>query len=208
MNPAGLLLAAWAASLGAAPATAPSEAAAWISPTAAIHVVTPAEGAVYAAFLDQTFAPVRDDGPRARKALLLENDALDAWTPKRRAWEAYLLRGTQGQGRADTALMESFLRRTPVVIRFYRFPAALNPVRLVRADVLAPTLKRSWDAFYDAYPKVQGVLSFSAAVFNAAGTEALFAARERCGTQCGYRDLVLMRQVNRAWTLVEQDSLP
>ena len=192
----------------AAPAPTPAEAPALVAPRAGIHLVTPAEGAVYAAFLDQAFAPISDDGPVVRETLLVENDSLDAWTPNRRAWEAWLLKRNGGQGRADDALMLAFLRRPQQAIRFYAFPAAQTPVRLIRSDVLAPLLARGWDAFYDAYPKVQGVLSFSGVQFKADGTEALFAAQQRCGKRCGYRDLILMRQVNGAWTLVMQDSLP
>jgi hypothetical protein len=205
-----LALAAAAAAAAAAvtPSAAVQEAPAVLAPRAAVHLVAPPEGEVYAAYLDQAFAPISDDGPVTRETLLVENDALDAWTPNRRAWEAWILQHNSGQGRADPGLLDAFIRRPQQAIRFYQFPAAQTPVRLVRSDVLAPLLAKGWNGFYDAYPKVQGVLSFSAVAFKADGSEALFAAQQRCGKHCGYRDLILMRKVNGAWTMVMQDPLP
>jgi hypothetical protein len=83
------------------------------------------------------------------------------------------------------------------------------PVRLLRSDVLRSAFdKGGWDGFYEAYANTQGVLSLSAVSFNATGSEALFAARLQCGKKCGYRDLVFMRKVNNAWTLIMKDALP
>lgn len=191
------------------PTAAVQEAPALAEPGWPIHVATAAEGAVYAAFLDQTFAPVSDEAPATRETLLVENDSLDAWTPNRRAWEKYLLDHNSGQGRADQALLDAFLARPQQVIRFYQFPPSQNPVKLLRSDVVEWLLAHGgWDAFYKAYPRTGGVLAFSGVAFKADASEALFTASQRCGAHCGYRDLVLMRMVNGAWTLVMQDSLP
>lgn len=187
----------------------PREAPALLSPTAAIHVVGERESQVYAAFLSQVYAPGFKDGPLARETLLLENDAMDEWMPRRRAWEHYLLQSAGGQGRAADEAQRAFLKRPQQVLRFYSLPALQVPVQLLRSDVLEGLLSRGgWDAFYAAYPKTQGVLSVSALAFNADGTEALFSARLRCGVHCGYRDLVLMRMVNGDWTLIVKSALP
>lgn len=187
----------------------PQEGSAYVAPQLAIHVVSDAEAQVYAAFLSQAWDKGKADGPLARQTLLLENDAVDRWQPGRRAWEAYLLKRVNGQGRAAADLHDAFLKRPQQVIRFYSFPALDLPVRLVRSDLLRKAFKHgSWDDFYDAYPNTQGILSLSALAFNAAGTEALFAARLQCGRRCGYRDIVLMRKVNGAWTLIMKDALP
>lgn len=185
------------------------EGPAYVAPQAPVHVVTAEEAEVYAAFLAQAWAPGKADGPRARQTLLIENDALDSWQPNRRAWEAHLLRRVGGQGRAAADLHEAFLRRPQQVVRFYGFPETPLPVRLLRSDLLRAAFARGgWDGFYEAYPGVQGVLSFSVARFNADRGEALFSARVQCGPRCGYRDLVLMRRVNGAWTLIMKDALP
>lgn len=185
------------------------EGPAYVSPTAAIHLVGADEAAVYAAFLEQAFAQGKADGPLAREAVLLENDGLDVWHPRRRAWEQYLLKRTGGQGRAADDVLAAFLARPQQVIRFYSFPSTTLPVRLVRSDVLKELLAKSgWGSFYEAYPKTQGVLSFSAVAFGAGGSEALFSARLQCGKHCGYRDLVFLRKVNGLWTLIMKDALP
>lgn len=185
------------------------EGPAYVAPKAPIHVVTEQEAEVYAAFLGQAWSKGQADGPLARQTLLVENDAVDSWQPKRRAWEGYLLRRVGGQGRAAQDLHTAFLTRPQQVIRFYGFPAVDLPVRLLRSDVLrAAFAKDGWNGFYDAYPGIQGVLSFSAVLFNTGGTEALFAARVQCGPRCGYRDIVFMRKVNDAWTMIMKDALP
>lgn len=185
------------------------EGPAYLAPRAPVHVVSEQETAVYAAFLKQAWGPGRADGPLARKTLLVENDSLDSWQPKRRAWERYLLERVSGQGRAAEELHAAFLRRPTQVIRFYGFPEVGVPLRLLRSDVLRAAFEpKGWESFYDKYPGVQGVLSFSAVAFNSQANEALFAARVQCGPRCGYRDLVLMRKVNGAWTLIMKDPLP
>ncbi len=185
------------------------EGPAYVAPKAPIHVVTEAEAQVYAAFLGQAWAKGKGDGPLARQTLLIENDAVDSWQPNRRAWEKHLLNRVSGQGRAAEDLHAAFLRRPQQVIRFYSFPAVELPVRLLRSDLLRKAFDRGgWDAFYDQYPNVQGVLSLSALSFNADASEALFAARLQCGKKCGYRDLVFMRKVNGEWTLIMKDALP
>jgi hypothetical protein len=185
------------------------EGPAYVAPKAPIHVVSDLEGLVYAAFLEQAFGPGKNDGPLARQTLLVENDSVDSWQPNRRAWERYLLKRVSGQGRAAEEVHAAFLARPQQVIRFYGFPAVSVSVRLLRSDILKAAFEnRGWDAFYDRYPGVQGVLSLSAVAFNVAGTEALFAARLQCGKRCGYRDLVLMRKVNNAWTMIMKDALP
>lgn len=172
-------------------------------------MVSAAEAGVYAAFLTQVYAPGHDDGPLARASLLLENDALDAWMPKRRAWERYLLAGAGGQGRAADEARQAFLTRPQQVLRFYAFPPVPVPVQLLRSDVLEARLSRGgWPGFYAAYPRTQGVLTFSALAINSSATEALFSASLRCGTRCGYHDLVLMRKVNGEWTLIAKTALP
>jgi hypothetical protein len=205
----GVLALAGAPALSEAGASAAAEGPAFVSPTAAIHLVSEGEAQVYAAFIEQAFVKGKADGPLAREAVLLENDALDVWQPRRRAWEQYLLRRVGGQGRAADDAHAAFLRRPQQVIRFYSFPGTSLPVRLVRSDILKASMaKGGWNGFYDAYPKVQGVLTFSAVAFGAGGQEALFSARLQCGKRCGYRDLVFMRKVNDAWTLIMKDSLP
>lgn len=185
------------------------EGPAYVAPKAPIHVVTAQEAEVYAAFLNQAWAKGKNDGPLARQTLLVENDAVDSWQPNRRAWESYLLKRVGGQGRAAADLHEAFLKRPQQVIRFYGFPAVELPVRLLRSDVLRAAFdKGGWDGFYETYANTQGVLSLSAVSFNATGSEALFAARLQCGKKCGYRDIVFMRKVNNAWTLIMKDALP
>jgi len=189
--------------------SAAQEGPAFVSPTAAIHLVTPDESKVYAAFLEQAFNKGKADGPLAREAVLLENDSVDTWQPRRRAWEQYLLRRVGGQGRAADDVHAAFLKRPQQVIRFYSFPGTALPVRLVRSDILKASLdKGGWDAFYAAYPKTQGVLTFTSVAFGAGGNEALFVARLQCGKRCGYRDLIFLRKVNEAWTLIMKDALP
>ena len=86
-------------SLGALTPTAAAmnnEGPAYLAPLAPIHVVAAAEAEVYAAFLTQAWTKVGDSGPLARQTLLLENDFLDAWHPKRHAWEQYLLKRVGG----------------------------------------------------------------------------------------------------------------
>lgn len=197
-----------AAGRGAPPAEV-KEAPAYTAPSYAVHVVTPDEAAVYNAFLSQAFAPGKADGPLARESVLMENDSLDTWQPRRRAWEAYILKHNGGQGRAADDVLKAFLARPQQVIRFYDLPNATLPVRLVRSDILEGLHKKGgWAAFYDAYPKVQGILSFSSIALGAGGNEALFAARVRCGARCGYRDLVFLRKVNNEWTMIMKDPLP
>jgi hypothetical protein len=199
-----LMLAGLAGAAGGA-----QEGPAYVAPKAPVHVVTEAEAEVYAAFLNQAWAKGKDDGPLARQTVLVEDDAVDSWQPNRRAWEKHLLNRVSGQGRAAADLHAAFLKRPQQVIRFYGFPAVELPVRLLRSDVLRAAFdKGGWDGFYEAYPSTQGVLSFSALSFSTTGSEALFAARLQCGQRCGYRDLVLMRKVNGAWTLIMKDALP
>ncbi len=201
-----LLPRAWAAVPTATPG---SEGPAYVAPQAPIHVVTDAELEVYAAFVSQAWPKTADNGPLARQTVLLENDFLDVWQPMRRAWETYLLKKVRGQGRADEAAHEAFLKRPQQVIRFYSFPALETPVRLLRSDVLRKSMeKKGWNGFYDAYPKTQGVLSLSGIGFGASGQEAVFSARLQCGKRCGYRDVVFMRKVNGVWTLIMKDALP
>jgi hypothetical protein len=202
------LLAAGAAAADLTPTAV--EGPAYVAPLTAIHVVTPAEAEVYGAFLAQAWAKASDEAaPLARQALLLENDSVDAWQPGRRAWEQYLLKRTGGQGRASDEAEEAFIKRPVQVVRFYSFPPQEVPVHLLRSDVLKKTMDAGgWDGFYEAYPKTQGILSLTSIGFGAQGQEAVFAARLQCGKRCGYRDLVLMRKVNGAWTLIMKDSLP
>jgi len=198
-----------ALSAGTSALASAGEAPALLSPTAAIHVVGDTETAVYAAFITQAFTQGKADGPLARETILVENDAMDSWQPTRRAWENYLLKGTGGQGRAGDEAQKALLARFPAIVRFYAFPPLALPVRLVRSDVVEEIFKGSgWPGFYDAFPRVQGILTFSAIGFGAAGTEALFTARLGCGRLCGYRDLVFMRRVNGEWTLIMKDPLP
>lgn len=208
-----------AASLGAEELLPPAanaqvkEGPAYVAPKAPIHVVTAPEAEVYAAFLGQAWTKGKADGPLARQTLLLENDVLDSWQPGRRAWERYLLNRVRGQGRAAEELFHAFVKRPQEVIRFYGFPAVDLPVRLIRSDILRASFekrggKQGWDGFYDTYPNTQGVLSLGRACFNADGSEALFTARLQCGRKCGYRDLVFLRKVNGAWTLIMKDALP
>lgn len=185
------------------------EAPALLSPSAAVHVTSAFEAQVYAAFLDQSFSDRAPDAPLAVRSLLIENDSYDSWVPNERAWEQYLLLGTRGQGQASPEAQAAFLRRGQSILRFYTFPATRVPVELLRSDALADLLLNGgWPAFYGSHPKTQGVLAFTAIGFNAASTEAVFAVRLRCGKACGYRDLVLMRVVNGAWTLVEKQPVP
>lgn len=185
------------------------EGPAYVAPKAPIHVVSAAEADVYAAFINQAWGKGKADGPLARQTLLLENDAVDSWQPRRRAWEQYLLKRVGGQGRAASDLHDAFLKRPQQVIRFYGLPAVDLAVRLIRSDVLRAAFdKGGWDGFYESYPATQGVLSLSAVAFNATGSEALFAARLQCGKRCGYRDIVFMRKVNNVWTLIMKDALP
>ena len=201
-----------AQSLGAVTPTAAvtsNEGPAYIAPQATIHVVSDAENEVYGAFLTQIYAKAADSGPLARQTLLLENDFFDVWQPKRRAWEQYLLKRVGGQGRASDEALRSFLERPQQIIRFYSFPALDVPVRLLRSDILRKGMQEGgWDAFYETYPKTQGILSLSTIGFNAAANEAVFVARLQCGKRCGYRDIVFMRKVNGAWTLIMKDGMP
>jgi hypothetical protein len=212
MRTALLFLSLCAASAGAADLTptAVVEAPAYVAPQMPVHVVTEVEAEVYAAFLTQAWAKSSDDSaPLARQSILLENDSVDAWQPGRRAWEQYLLKRTGGQGRASDDAEDAFLKRPVQIVRFYAFPVLEVPIRLLRSDVLAETLRtKGWDGFYEAYPKTQGILSLSSVAFGARGLEALFSARLQCGKRCGYRDLVLMRKVNGVWTLIMKDALP
>ena len=210
LNPPGPALAVGGAeSITPAAQIYVKEGPAYVAPNYAVHVVTPAEGQVYAAYLQQAFAPISDDGPLARETLLVQNDAADVWQPNRRAWEAYVLKGNNGQGRADAGLLDAFVRRPQQVVRFYGLPAVSVPVRLLRSDLLQETFSHGgWKAFFDQYPKTQGVLSFSSVVVNAGGTEALFVSRLDCGLKCGYRELIFLRKVNKVWTMIMQDNLP
>ena len=179
-----------------------------MAPQAPIHVVTPAELGVYGAFLQQAWAKAPDDGPLARQTVLLENDALDNYLPNRRAWENYILKRIGGQGRASAACLEAFLRRPTQVVRFYEFPVLETPIRLVRSDVLKKAFDKGWDAYWDAYPKTQGVLTLGVIAQDLYAGEALFLARMQCGRRCGYRDIVFMRKVNGAWTLIMKEPMP
>ena len=210
LNPPGPAVAAGGAeSITPAAQIYVKEGPAYVAPGYPVHVVTPAEGQAYSAYLEQAFAPISDDGPLARETLLVQNDAADLWQPNRRAWEAYMLKGNSGQGRASADLLNAFIKRPQQVVRFYGLPAVSVPVRLLRSDLLQETFAHGgWKAFFDQYPKTQGVLSFSSVVFNAAGTEALFVSRLDCGLKCGYRELVFLRKVNKVWTMIMQDSLP
>jgi hypothetical protein len=204
------LVLGWSSCLTAAvtPTAGIQEAPAYVAPNAPIHVVGPEEADVYAAFLAQAWAKVADHAPLSREAMVLENDSLDQWQPARRAWEQYLLKRVSGQGRAAEDAHQAFLSRPVQVIRFYRFPATELPVHLVRSDILNKALAGGWDAYYDAFPKTQGILSLSAIGFGAQNQEAVFSVYLRCGLRCGYRDLILMRRVNGKWTLIMKDSLP
>ncbi|HTB33506.1 MAG TPA: hypothetical protein VK842_01465, partial [bacterium] len=135
LNPPGPALAAGGAdSITPAAQIYVKEGPAYVAPSYTVHVVTPAEGQVYAAYLEQAFAPISDDGPLARETLLVQNDAADVWQPNRRAWEAYVLKGNSGQGRAGAGLLDAFVRRPQQVVRFYGLPAVSVPVRLLRSD--------------------------------------------------------------------------
>lgn len=174
----------------------------------AYHDASPAECEAYAAYLDKNFKPSKNDGPLARKAILIENEALDAAFPNRRAWERYLLQRASGPGRAGDACMAAFLARPEQALRFFTFPATRHPLRLVRSDELSKALAQGWDRFYEAYPGANGFLSFGVMALAPAGDEALFTVRNQCGRRCGYRDLVYMRKVEGDWHVVLKESLP
>ena len=148
------------------------------------------------------------DGPQARSTLLVENEALDAWQRNRRAWESYLVGRITGPGRASDACMRAFLQRPQQTLRFFKFPPTRQALKLVRSDVLDQALKPGWDNFYAQYPGSNGVLSFGVIAWGPAKDEALFTARSRCGSHCGYRDIVYMHRINGNWELVLKESLP
>ena len=174
----------------------------------AMHDVSSQEAQVYAAYLDQNFKPSKKDGPLARGVIILENESQDLWQKNRRAWEAFLAKRVTGPGQASADCLAAFLNRPQQTLRYFNFPATKHTVRLVRSDELRRHLARSWDDFYEAYAGAQGVISFGALGFGSAGGEALFTVRSQCGRNCGYRDLVYMRQVNRQWLLVLKEPLP
>jgi hypothetical protein len=175
---------------------------------ARFHDVSAAEAEVYAAFLDQEFKAPKNDGPLARSSLILENEAQDYYQRNRRSWEAYLTKRVSGPGRASEECQSAFLSRPTQTLRFFSFPATHHQVRLLRSDLLRQALAKGWDAFYDAYPQAQGILSLGAIGFGSQGQEALFTARSQCGAHCGYRDLVYMRLVQGRWLIILKDSLP
>src|SRR3954469_25540158 len=88
----------------------------------AYHDASPAECEAYAAYLDKNFKPSKNDGPLARKAILVENESLEARLPNRRAWERYLLGRVSGPGRAGDACLAAFLARPEQPLRFFSFP--------------------------------------------------------------------------------------
>jgi hypothetical protein len=190
-------------------AAANNEAPAYNAPEAPIHVVSDEEGVIYSSFLTQAWAEAKGSGPLARQVMLLENDSLDTWQPQRRAWEHYLLKRVGGQGRASNEALNAFLYRPQQVLRFYTFSPQVLSVRLLRSDILNKVMQsKGWDGFYEAYPKTQGILSFTAIGFGVDRKEAVFGVRVQCGKRCGYRDLVFMRKVNGVWTLIMKDPLP
>src|SRR5688572_23697718 len=105
---------------------------------------SPEDLKVYAAFLDQSFKPKKNDGPGATSALIIENEAMDAWQKNRRAWESFLLKKITGPGRASDEALHAFLLRVPRRIRFFSFPAIRVPLRLVRSDQLNRTVAKGW----------------------------------------------------------------
>ncbi len=194
--------------LAAAPSSV-KEAPAFHAPRTPIHVVTDEEAAVYGAFIEQAYDKTPDDGANARAQVLIENEALDDYQPNRRAWEKMLLKRTGGQGRVSEEARQAFLTRPRQILRLYKFPSVRVTVRMVRTDVLAAAFaKGGWKAFYEDYPKVQGVLTLSVMGFAPQRGEAVFAARMRCGKRCAFRDLITMRKVNGEWLLMMKEPLP
>lgn len=186
----------WAACAGAAPSSALS------------YDATPAEMEVYAAFLEQIYRPNKNDGPAARQSVILENEAVDAFQPNRRAWEGYLLRMITGPGRASDEALNDFLTRAERKIRFFSFPPLKFPLRLIRSDELNRAVSKGWEHFYSTYPGSSGFISLSAVGWGLEGGEAVFAVRKQCGKKCGYRDLVMMQKVNGEWLLIIRQPLP
>jgi hypothetical protein len=174
----------------------------------AYHDASPAECEAYAAYLDKNFKPSKNDGPLARRAILIENESVEARLPNRRLWERYLLLRVTGPGRAGDACLAAFLARPEQALRFFSFPATRHPLRLVRSDALSQALSQGWDHFYDAYPGANGFLSFGMMTIGPGGDEALFTVHSQCGKRCGYRDLVYMRKVEGEWHVVQKESLP
>jgi hypothetical protein len=161
----------------------------------------PEETALIAAFLDKNYSKPRQ--------LLIENEAVDAWFKNRRAWEAYLLGRITGPGRASDACLRAFLSRPERQLRIFKFPATKHSLRFVRSDELNKMQsKGGWEAFYAAYPGVNGFLSFGAPAFGPDKDEALFTVKSSCGKKCGYRDIVYMQKLNGNWEIVIKESLP
>jgi hypothetical protein len=172
------------------------------------HDATAAEADVYAAYLGKNYKASKNDGPLARTSLILENESVDVWYKNRRAWEAYLVNSISGPGRASTACIQAFLHRPQQTLRFFQFPATQHTVKLVRSDELQKLLLKGWDHFYESYPGSNGYLSFGVIGWSPAHDEALFTVATRCGSNCGYRDLVYMQTINDQWEIVIKESLP
>jgi hypothetical protein len=205
------LLASWPRVLPAANAAAEALAAA--KPVIAVQD-WPGFGA-YAGYLEETFGLSQADAadamalPGARKFLVVENDALDSWQNNRRAWENYLLRQVQGQARATEKTIRRYIYRHPAVLRFYQFPQMSNRLRLVRSDFLADIFKSGgWEKFWERYPGSSGLISFTGIGWSDDQREAVFAVRMACGERCGYRDLVMMRYIEKKWHLIYKVPLP
>lgn len=172
------------------------------------HDAGDVECEVYAAYLEKNYKPSKNDGPLARAAILVENEAVDAWLKNRRLWERYLVGRITGPGRASDECMRKFLSRPQQTLRFFNFPATRHPLKFVRSDALNKALGGGWDKFYGAYPGANGYISFGVLAFGQAQDEALFTVRTRCGPQCGYRDVVYMQKINGNWEVIIKESLP
>lgn len=102
-----------------------------------------------------------------------------------------------------TALLESTARSDDVLLPTSELPSGLNvvyPTAAVLKTIFAgDSHTESWSRFYKAFPGSSGLLSFSSAAFDSAGSQAAFIFRFECGGKCGGAHLVLMARSGATW---------
>jgi hypothetical protein len=65
-----------------------------------------------------------------------------------------------------------------------------------------------WRAFYQRFPRSQGLVTFSRVGFNAARTQAVVLVTRGCGGLCGMGNVVLLdRDPAGRWRVVRSDML-
>lgn len=80
--------------------------------------------------------------------------------------------------------------------------ATLHRLAAQRSVHPAEETTQFWKAFYQAYPARWGSISVSAIGYSGDGDQAIVYVRNGCGGLCGRGQFVLLRRVERTWTVV------